>query len=125
MPDRWYERLVAGISDATKAAFDTCSGGNCHAGCCHHALTLRVLPDAEMGGLVRSGYTWLIWPTDGVGFGPRGSSACLRHYPNPIIPVHLTKEIWQPIDGFAAILFLAGIIFVRGPALNQTSSNQG
>ena len=44
---------------------------------------------------------------------------------NPIIPVHLTKEIWQPIDGFAAVLFLAGIILVKGPAPNQTGSNQG
>jgi len=44
---------------------------------------------------------------------------------NPIIPVHLTKEIWQSIDGFSAILFLAGIIFVKGPAPSQAGNDPG
>jgi len=32
---------------------------------------------------------------------------------NPIIPVHLTKEIWQPIDFICAVLFSLGIIFLK------------
>ena len=33
---------------------------------------------------------------------------------NPIIPVHLTKSIWQPIDVSVAVLFIASIFFPKG-----------
>ena len=32
---------------------------------------------------------------------------------NPIIPVHLTKEIWQPIDVTCGRLFGASALFLR------------
>lgn len=32
---------------------------------------------------------------------------------NPIIPIHLTREIWQPIDIAAAAVFLVSIFLLR------------
>ena len=34
---------------------------------------------------------------------------------NPIIPIHLTKEIWQPIDLVCALLFSLSLIFLKAP----------
>ena len=34
---------------------------------------------------------------------------------NPIVPVYLTKEIWQPIDVICGILFGASTIFLKDP----------
>ena len=34
---------------------------------------------------------------------------------NPLIPVHLTKEIWQPIDLVCALLFGTSTILLREP----------
>jgi len=35
---------------------------------------------------------------------------------NPIIPVHLTKEIWQPIDVICAILFALSPLLLKEPS---------
>ena len=34
---------------------------------------------------------------------------------NPILPIHLTKEIWQPIDLVCALLFILSLIFLEAP----------
>lgn len=34
---------------------------------------------------------------------------------NPVLPVHLSKEVWQPIDVVCALLFGMSIIFLKGP----------
>ena len=34
---------------------------------------------------------------------------------NPIIPIHLTKEIWQPIDIVGAIIFGVSAFVLRKP----------
>jgi len=34
---------------------------------------------------------------------------------NPIIPVYLNRQTWQPIDLVAALLFLLSFIFLRSP----------
>lgn len=34
---------------------------------------------------------------------------------NPIVPIHLTREIWQPIDLAAALLFGLSILFLSKP----------
>ena len=39
---------------------------------------------------------------------------------NPIIPVHLTREIWQPIDVGSAILFIGTGFFFRTGKNNST-----
>ena len=35
---------------------------------------------------------------------------------NPIIPVHLSRDIWRPIDIIAALLFVAAALTVRPSA---------
>ncbi len=35
---------------------------------------------------------------------------------NPIIPIHLTKEIWQPIDLGCALLFSLSLLLLKAPA---------
>lgn len=40
---------------------------------------------------------------------------------NPIIPIHLTREIWQPIDGVCAILFGSSILFLKEPTKEANS----
>jgi len=35
---------------------------------------------------------------------------------NPILPIYLTKEIWQPIDVVSALLFGASIFFLKRPS---------
>jgi len=32
---------------------------------------------------------------------------------NPIVPVHLTKGLWQPLDVLAGIAFVASAVLVR------------
>jgi len=39
---------------------------------------------------------------------------------NPIIPVHLTKEIWQPIDFGCAILFGSSTLFLKESSQEQS-----
>ncbi len=34
---------------------------------------------------------------------------------NPLFPVHLTKDIWQPIDVVCGTLFAASPLFLREP----------
>lgn len=34
---------------------------------------------------------------------------------NPIFPIHLTKEIWQPIDIVAAVLFSVSAFVLKKP----------
>ena len=53
-------------------------------------------------------YTWgKVWATWVFGF-----VAVLF---NPIIPVHLTKEIWQPINVICGILFGLSPLFLKEP----------
>ena len=42
---------------------------------------------------------------------------------NPIIPVHLTKEIWQPIDIICAILFGSSTLFLKESNQEQSDEN--
>lgn len=35
---------------------------------------------------------------------------------NPLSPIHLTKQIWQPIDLTCALLFFVSIFLLRAPA---------
>jgi len=39
---------------------------------------------------------------------------------NPIIPVYLTKEIWQPIDFICAILICSSTLFLKESGQKQT-----
>ena len=41
---------------------------------------------------------------------------------NPLIPIHLSKEIWQTIDLFCALLFSLSLLLLREPDVD--SSNQ-
>jgi len=34
---------------------------------------------------------------------------------NPIVPVHLTKAIWQPIDIVCALIFCSSTLFLKQP----------
>lgn len=34
---------------------------------------------------------------------------------NPLIPIHLTKEIWQPIDLICALLFGLSMLLLKEP----------
>ncbi|MFC1988317.1 DUF6804 family protein [Chloroflexota bacterium] len=38
---------------------------------------------------------------------------------NPIIPIHLTKEIWQPIDLITAIIFGLSLLLLKEPSLDE------
>ena len=35
---------------------------------------------------------------------------------NPLIPIHLSREAWQPIDSICAILFLFSVFILKNPA---------
>ena len=35
---------------------------------------------------------------------------------NPLIPIHLSREAWQPIDAICAILFLLNVFILKNPA---------
>jgi hypothetical protein len=35
---------------------------------------------------------------------------------NPLIPIHLSRELWQPIDAVCAILFIAIAFILKKPA---------
>jgi len=48
--------------------------------------------------------TWAIWLFGGI--------AVLF---NPIVPIYLTKEIWQPIDLVCALLFGLSTLFLKEP----------
>jgi len=48
--------------------------------------------------------TWAVWLF--------GAIAVLF---NPIFPIHLTKEIWQPIDVVSAVLFGISVFMLRKP----------
>lgn len=39
---------------------------------------------------------------------------------NPLIPIHLTKEIWQPIDLTCALLFSLSLLFLAKPMENKS-----
>ena len=38
---------------------------------------------------------------------------------NPILPIHLTKQIWQPIDAACAVLFVVSIPVLKEPAKSK------
>ncbi len=40
---------------------------------------------------------------------------------NPVVPIHLTKEIWQPIDGVCAVFFGSSILFLKEPTKEVNS----
>jgi len=42
---------------------------------------------------------------------------------NPILPIHLTKEIWQPIDIICAMLFTLSPIFLTGHKTGKPEEN--
>lgn len=35
---------------------------------------------------------------------------------NPLIPIHLSRELWQPINVICALLFGASVVFLKKPA---------
>ena len=35
---------------------------------------------------------------------------------NPLIPVHLSREAWQPIDIICVILFISSMLILKNPA---------
>lgn len=35
---------------------------------------------------------------------------------NPLIPIHLTREVWLPIDGICSLFFGFSILFLKKPA---------
>jgi len=35
---------------------------------------------------------------------------------NPIIPIHLSRELWQPIDVICAILLILSVFVLKNPA---------
>ena len=39
---------------------------------------------------------------------------------NPIVPIHLTKEIWRPIDLASAIIFGLSILFLSTPGKKRS-----
>ena len=55
------------------------------------------------------GKTWIIWLF--------GLIAVLF---NPIFPIHLTKEIWRPIDLASAAIFGLSIFFLSTPAKKRS-----
>ncbi|HUU19867.1 MAG TPA: DUF6804 family protein [Sedimentisphaerales bacterium] len=44
---------------------------------------------------------------------------------NPLIPIHLSREIWQPIDVLCGILFLYVIAMLRKPTQKSTDGFEG
>ena len=34
---------------------------------------------------------------------------------NPLLPIHLSKEIWQPIDVIVSLLFIMSLAVLRKP----------
>jgi hypothetical protein len=53
---------------------------------------------------------WAIWVFSG--------SAVLF---NPILPIYLTREIWQPLDVIFGTLFMLSIVFLKEPAKTISS----
>jgi len=48
---------------------------------------------------------------------------CIAIFFNPIVPTFLSREVWQPIDIGAAILFLVNIIYSILKLIEQHSNN--
>jgi len=44
---------------------------------------------------------------------------------NPLIPIHLTREIWQPIDLVCAILFVVVAIALHNPEFKNATTHEG
>jgi hypothetical protein len=40
---------------------------------------------------------------------------------NPIVPVHLSRQIWRPIDVVAAVTFVTAAVLVKGRDCNRVS----
>ncbi len=43
---------------------------------------------------------------------------------NPLLPVHLTRDIWRPIDVITAVLFFLAAIFIAEPRPKQESETE-
>ncbi len=62
-------------------------------------------------------YTWgKVWATWVFGF--------IAVLFNPLIPVHLTKEIWQPINCICGILFCSSTVFLKESGHEQGNGKQ-
>jgi hypothetical protein len=38
---------------------------------------------------------------------------------NPLIPVHLSRELWQPIDGICGVIFIAIAFILNAPVISS------
>jgi len=38
---------------------------------------------------------------------------------NPIVPIHLSRELWQPIDIICGVIFIAGVIILNAPVASS------
>jgi len=43
---------------------------------------------------------------------------------NPLIPVHLSRQLWQPIDLICAVLFVLSVFILRKPVKNKQGVKQ-
>jgi len=43
---------------------------------------------------------------------------------NPLIPVHLSRQLWQPIDLICSFLFVLGVFILRKPVENKRGIQQ-
>ena len=43
---------------------------------------------------------------------------------NPLIPVHLSRDVWQPIDVICAILFIFAAVVLREPSKSTHMGNK-
>lgn len=43
---------------------------------------------------------------------------------NPLIPIHLPRELWQPIDLICSVVFAFGVFILRGPSISSPSRKQ-
>ncbi len=58
--------------------------------------------------------TWAIWPF-----------ALVAILFNPLVPVHLTRQLWQPVDLATASAFLAGAFILAAPIERPTADGNG
>jgi len=44
---------------------------------------------------------------------------------NPLAPVHLSREVWRPVDLATAALFVAAAVVLSGPRIAAPKQNSG
>jgi hypothetical protein len=42
---------------------------------------------------------------------------------NPLIPIHLSRRVWQPIDAICGLIFIAGAIILNAPVTSSGKKN--